>query len=210
MRRVALLVALVMTSAIALLAGVGGAPMVATFLAPTNNVSNLPSPTGVFGDSGGVYSNGVGAVQCYLGAGAGNVDLVTYSTTPSRTLHFVFASPTGSSLPQDFWAQVDFYGVNYYGNYTTMPANSTAQVHGVLQFHYAGHTWQLDYPALAAYRVGSGNTWHISSNTADLPGGPFNPGFSVGSTATLGLERNKGQVIYGNFAMPINFSVSGQ
>ena len=151
------------------------------------------------------YTNLVGGVQSYLGAGGKDIDLVTYAT--GRNLHFEFpggAVLAASSLAASANHESDFYGVNYFGTYDSMGIGTTAQIHGVLQFHVGALTYQLDYPALAAYRI-SATTWQISSNFLDFGIGAFDPGFSASNHATLSLVRQRGNLDYGVVAMPINF-----
>ncbi len=185
----------------------GGTPATATFLTPT--VSNTAVAYGVFNDSLGSYVNGVGGVKSYYGSGGKDYDLVTYSTSPSRTLHFVAGSTqtlpfNNAGLPTDFYAQVSSYGVNYYGPYSTMGAGTTAQVHLVVQFHYGRNTYQLDYASIAVTRDATTGVFHFNSDPASLPG---YPGFWPSDIATLSLVRKGGNVNYGSPNMPIKFDV---
>jgi hypothetical protein len=161
------------------------------------------------GASAALYANGVTGVQSYLGAGGKDVDLVTYGS--GRTLHFSFATgdiaawgPNGAGLPQSFDAEVDFYGVNFYGAYDSMGVGTTAQVHGVLQFHFNGQTYQLDYAALAGERTAS-NVWLITSD-----GAPIYAPFTTTPAATLSVERRHGPVAFGSVGAPIHFQVKLQ
>src|SRR3569832_2207870 len=108
MRRIVLGLCVVLLAVTVVFAG-SGTPLIATFL-PNNSI------TGVSSDSSAIYANGVKRVQVYLGAGGGNVDLVTYST--GRKLTFAFdassAAWQASKLPQLSQAEVDLYGVNFY------------------------------------------------------------------------------------------------
>jgi len=198
MRRSLPLLVVILLAATSVFAGQGGAPTVTTLTA-----KDLAPGSGVSGDAVAIYSNAVGKVQSYLGAGGGNIDVVTYST--GRTFHF--AIPAGSvlnasGLPAQFDAEVDFYGVNYFGTYLSMGVGTTAQVHGVLQFHRNGLTYQLDYPALAVVR-NDASSWGVTSGPLG-----YDPGFTASSNATLSLVRKKGNLDYGVVSMPIVFTVA--
>jgi len=175
-----------------------GTPLIAIFL-------NNGSTYGVSGDGQGSYSNGVDRVQVYFGAGGGNVDLITYSTKRKLVMSFNPASAPwqASGLAQTVPAEVDLYGVNYYGLFSSMGIGTTAQVHTSLQFKGGTSTYELDYPALAAMRLDA-NTWLITSNPADIPGFP---GFTASSTASLGRFRKTTRTTFGNVSMPIRFQV---
>lgn len=179
-----------------------GTPLVATF-------ASLLSTPSVSGDASAVYANGSNGVQVYFGVSGKDVDLVTYNT--GRTLHFVFdtSSPAfqASGLPISGvgnW-EVDFYGVNFFGAYTSVGIGNTAQVHGVLQWHVPNSpsTYQLDYQSLAAMRI-SQNTWLVTSNPADIPGFP---GFTASDQALLSSFRKRINNDYGAVNMPIHFTV---
>jgi hypothetical protein len=160
----------------------------------------------VTGD-GGSYQNKVGGVQSYWGSNGTNYSLVTYST--GRYLHISGASGESAiwakaNLPINGTYQVDFYGINFYGPYSTMGAGTTAQVHGVLQFHYLNNTYQLDYQSLAVTRNATTGVFHFTSDPAALPG---DPGFWPSASAMLSLVRSKGNVNYGTVTVPITFDV---
>jgi hypothetical protein len=199
-RKPVLLVAALCAVASSLLA-VSATPLVATFF------SNLSSTGyGVSNDATStVYTDGVGGVRCYFGVNNKDLDLVTYNS--GRKLKFKFnpSSPAwkSSGLPQSFSAEVDFYGINYFGPYQTQGNGTTAQVAGYLQFHFSGRTYELAYQSLASYRVS--NTWLITWYNADIPGFP---GFSASSQAKLSVFRNKRRVSFGAVNMPIRFQVT--
>jgi hypothetical protein len=203
MRRSLLLVVVILLAATSVFAGQGGVPTVTTM--PKKDLLNAGS--GISGDnaSGAAnYANGIGKVQSYLGAGGKNIDLVTYST--GRTLHFSLPAGTvlnASGLPAQFDAEVSFYGINYFGAYLSMANGSTAQVHGVLQFHYNGLTYQLDYPALAAIRQDA-SMWTVTGFI------DYTPGFTANNSAMLSLVRKRGNLDYGVLAAPIAFNVALQ
>lgn len=172
-----------------------------------NFLPNLSATgAGVSDDGSSLYANGAG-VQSYFGVNGKNAVLVTYGS--GRTLHFIFNPAStawqSSGLPADFKAEVDFYGVNYFGPYQSMGDGTTAQVQATLQFHVGKQTYGLVYPALAAYRTG--NTWLITSNPYDIPG---YPGFTASDQATLTLKRQKQTVSFGSVNMPIRFQVTPQ
>ena len=177
-------------------------PLIATFLP---NLSGTGA--GVSDDGSATYINGVGKVQCYFGVNGKDLDLVTYSS--GRKLHFVFNPAStawkSSGLPQALDAEVDFYGVNFYGPYRTQGDGTTAQVQSSLQFHFGSppRTYELLYPALASYRTG--NTFLITSNPNDIPG---YPGFLASDQAALRMIRKQGNVNYGSVNMPIRWQVT--
>lgn len=174
---------------------------------------------GVASDKGGMYAHGAnnGYVKCYLGVGGKDFDLVTYNS--KRTLQFNFSpvdKPTVdlAGLPMSFPAEVDAYGINYWGRYLDMEYQlffSTAQVQMDLQFHYGSppQTYELSYSCLAVSRVGI-NDWIITSEPLTWIGNyvqdavpclidPVHPG----NEATLSLIRRKGPQTYGVVTMPI-------
>ena len=174
--------------------GTGGTPGTATFL--------TSGTVGVFADSGGAYLNGVGGVKSYFGSGGKDYDLVTYSTSRYLTIR-ASSSPawTNSNLPLSNSYQVSFYGVNFYGPFSTMGAGTTAQVHGVLQFHYLSNTYQLDYQALEVKRDATTGVYHFSSIPSEYSPVP------TSSLAMLSLVRKGGNVNYGTVVLPIQFDV---
>jgi hypothetical protein len=186
--------------------GTGGAAVTATFFAP--NVAGQPAGYGVTSDGGGPYYNNVGGVKSYIGSGGKDYDLVTYSTGRYLTITFSGgesqAWSTNAKLPQSNSYQVDFYGVNFYGPYSTMGAGKTAQVHGVLQFHYLNNTYQLDYQTLAVMRDATDGSYHFTSDASYLPG---YPGFWPSPSAMLSIVRKQGNVNYGTVTAPIRFDI---
>lgn len=187
---------------------VAAAAVYAASTVPLNAVF-LTSATGpgVSDDGSALYAHNSEGVRCYFGVKGKNLVLVTYSTP--RKLHFKFDPASlawqRSGLPADFVAEVDFYGVNYYGPYPSMGDGTTAQVKGHLQFHYGGSTWELAYPALAAMRTG--NTWLLTTNAADIPG---YPGFQASDQASLNLLRRNRRTDFGSVNMPMRFQVTPQ
>ena len=179
--------------------GTGGTPATATFL--------TAGSTGVFADSSGAYLNGVGGVKSYIGSGGKDYDLVTYST--GRYLTITFAGTladtqvwsANAKLPQSNSYQVDFYGVNFYGPFSTMGAGTTAQVHGVLQFHYLNNTYQLDYQSLQVVRDAISGVYHFSSIRDE-----YSP-VAASPQAMLSLVRKGGNANYGTVTLPITFDV---
>lgn len=175
-------------------------PLVASFLSHGGT-------TGVSDDGVPTYSDGAAGVQCYFGVNGKDVDLVTYNTP--RTLHFDFdpASPAllASGITQSsFNAESDLFGINYFGPYRTMGVGTTAQVQMDLEFYVGRITYELDYSALAAYRI-SETQWLITSEASDLPG---YPGFSPSSTSSLNVIRRKSVTKFGAVTMPIRFTVT--
>jgi hypothetical protein len=155
---------------------------------------------GVSGD-GSAYSNGVDGVQCYISVSKNDADLVTYNT--GRTLHFVFPANdpavAAAGLPSTLDAEIDFFAVNYYGNYDSMGIGKTAQVQMDLEFYVGSVTYELDYASLAVYRKDA-DTWLITSdpNDTEIGGHPF----AWGPQAKLNVIRRRAQKTYGVVSMP--------
>jgi hypothetical protein len=181
-----------------------GTPLSATF-----STINLSTTTGVFDDLLGAYDNGISGVQCYIGVAGKDLDLVTYNTSPVRTLHFKFdRSSTAwqlSGIPADFKTVSDFYGVNYYGRYTDQAPGTTAQVSASIEFYVGRVTYELNYQALASYRE-SANTWLITSEPNDPIFGY--PGFTPSDQADLAVVRRNSNKTFGSVNMPIRFEVT--
>jgi len=179
----------------------GGGTATNTYWRPTLALSSA----GVTDDGNNAYLNGVNGVQSYLGAGGGNVNLVTYAT--GRRLRFTFDSSSAawrnSGLPQTFLAEVTAYGVNYYGTYVSMGVGTTAQVALTIQFKYGGQTYELSWASLAAFHD-TATSWAISWTTQDYPG---YPGFYPSNQASLSKVRNRSRTTFGVVNMPIRFSV---
>jgi hypothetical protein len=169
--------------------------------------------SGVGSDSSTDYSNGT-AVKCFLGAGGKNFDLVTYSS--GRTFTFSFASGADqataaqASLPATLNAEVDAYGINYWGQYLNMAIGTTAQVQMDVQFHWGGGTttYELSYSCLAVTRTAFTN-WVITS----VPDGSNEHAVpclitSGGSKATLSKIRRNSVQGFGEVSMPITIEFS--
>lgn len=181
----------------------------------TCTVPTLQSGASGIGSDGNTdYSNGStkGSVNCFLGAGGKNFDLVTYNT--GRTLKFSFAAGADQSLAAlaglepSFKAEVDAYGINYYSQYLNMSVGSTAQVQMDVQFHYGGGstTYELSYSCLAVRRTGFA-TWVITSE----PDGSNQ--YAVGclsNEATLSKIRRNSVQGFGEVTMPITITFSPQ
>jgi hypothetical protein len=165
-----------------------------------------PDNYGVGSDANVFYENGVSKVQNYFGTGGGNVVLVTYSTGRKLTFQFdpTSASWQASHLPQTVAAEVDLYGINFYGPFQSMAVGTTAQLQTTLQFKVGGNTYELWYPSLAAMRTGT-NTWLITSDPNDIPGFP---GFTASSSANLSVFRKRSRTTFGSVSMPIRFEVN--
>jgi len=161
--------------------------------------------TGVTGD-GNPYMHNDGAVQCYFGVAGKDVDLVTYNT--GRKLHFKFADSdvAGTPLPAEFDAEVDFFGINYWGQYMAMTVGRTAQVQMDLEFYMGNITYELDYSSLAVKRTGE-NTWLVTSDINNIGGFP---GFYPSDEADLNVIRRRKQQTYATVNMPIRFTVTLQ
>jgi hypothetical protein len=199
MRRIAALSGVVLLVAGIVLA-VSAIPLRTTFL-PNNGTG-----TGVSGDGLGVYDNGVQRVSTYFGTNGGNVVLVTYTSGRKLTFDFSPSSPAwqASGLPQHSQAEVDIFGVNYYGPFLSMGVGTTAQVQTSVQFKGGGGlTYELSYLALAAKRQ-SQTEWLITSDPIDIGGFP---GFTASSQASLGVFRKKSRQTFGAVNMPIRFKV---
>jgi hypothetical protein len=145
-------------------------------------------------------------VKNYFGTAGGNVVLVTYTTGRKLTFTFNPASPAwqSSGLGQVVQAEVDLFGVNYYGAFQSMTVGTTAQVQTSIQFKGAdGRTYELSYLALAAKRL-TQSTWLITSDPLDIGG---YPGFLASDQAALGVFRKKTRQTFGAVNMPIRFEV---
>lgn len=164
---------------------------------------------GVYGDASdgtGVYDHNVGGVRCYFGVNERNIVLVTYNT--GRKLHFKFdpasSVPESAGLPDDFLAEVDLFGINYFGPYTSMGIGTTAQVQMDLEFHMPNNplTYELDYSSLAVVRLDAA-TWRITSQVADVPSLIVTPS----PEAKLNVVRRRSAETFGTVNMPIRFEV---
>jgi hypothetical protein len=178
-----------------------GTPLTASFLS-----NNSTTGAGISDDGYPVYENGAAGVQCYLGVAGKDLDLVTYNT--GRTLHFALDpnSPAfqTSGLPQDFTAEIDIYGINYWGPYMSMGVGTTAQVQLDLQFKVGRNTFELSYQSLAVQRL-SEDTWLVTSDHAhDII---WDPGFTASDQAALGVFRRRSNETFGAVNMPIRFEV---
>src|SRR5437899_10465214 len=120
------ILALAVTAALA----ISSAPLTAMFLP---NMSG--TGYGVSDDGNAFYSHGVQLVSCYFGVNGNDLDLITYNS--GRKLNFKFnpasAAWQSSGLPAVTNAEVDFFGVNFYGPYRTQGVGTTAQVQASLQ-----------------------------------------------------------------------------
>ncbi len=160
-------------------------------------VSNVGDP---------MYANGsVERLECSFSVNRGVVNFVTYQT--GRKLHFnldpVVAAKAG--IPSSFDAEVDLFGINYYGKFENMAVGTTAQVQADLEFYVGRETFELDYPAIAVKRTGE-NTWLFTTDHArDIEG---DPGFQASSTAKLNVIRRRSQTFYGEVQAPIRFEVT--
>jgi hypothetical protein len=165
-----------------------------------------PPAFGVGSDASVFYESGVQRVKNYFGSGGGNVVLITYST--GRKLTFQFdpssASWQASGLAPTVAAEVDLYGINFYGPFHTMGVGTTAQLQTTLQFKANGSTYELWYPALAVMRTGQ-STWLITSDPFDIPG---DPGFTASANANLSVFRKRSRTTFGAVNMPIRFEVN--
>lgn len=195
MRRLAL--AAVGLFAVAVAFALTGTPLTATFL--------TDSGYGVHDDGNPLYSNAISRVKCYFAGNGGNVDLVTYNTGRKLVLQFDPASSAwqSSGLAPTLAAEVDLYGVNFYGPFASMNVGTTAQVQTSLQFKSGNSTYELAYPALAAKRLDS-STWLITSDPADIGG---DPGFTASAAADLGVFRKRSRADFGGVTMPVRFQV---
>ena len=163
---------------------------------------------GLFDDGNYVYDNGVGRVRCYFGVNNKDVDLVTYNS--GRTLHFIFSpadaeTAAAAGLPSDFNAEVDLFGINYYGPFTSMGVGTTAQVQMDLEFHRPDSplTYELDYSSLAATRL-TQDTWLI---TSEVESANMYAPFAPSSLAKLNVVRRRSTQTFGTVDMPIRFTV---
>jgi len=180
-------------------------PLQATFL------PNLSSTGfGVSDDGNPTYTNNVGGVKVYFGVNNGNANIVTYSSGRTLTFRFDPASGAASAAALNgspaVSAEVDFYGINYYGQFQSMGVGTTAQMKGSLQFKANNTTYELLYQSLAVKRT-SATTWLITTDPVD-PGG--NPGFTANDQAELSSFRRRTRVVYGAVNMPMRFQVTLQ
>ena len=189
----------------------------------TWQLPQLPDSTGlsafgVFDDGNVDYTHGSATgLRCYFAVNGTNIDLVTYNTLPSRKLRFKFdpasSAPESASLPDDFVAEVDLFGINYFGPYRTMVVNTSAQVQADLEFHYPAtdtpKTYELEYSSLAVRRL-STETWLFTSSPFDIcgSGNPNCAGFTPSSQAKLNEIRRKLVRNHGTVNMPIRFLVT--
>ena len=165
--------------------------------------------TGVSDDGNPSYNNGVAKVQSYLGAGGQNLDLITYATGRKMTFSFPSGSAAWqiSGLPEAVAAEVDMFGVNFYGPFQTMGVGTTAQMNTSIQFKYATRTYELDYASLAVKRIDA-TTWLVTSDHAtDII---WDPGFTASSAADLSVFRRKSRDNFGQVNMPIRMIVTLQ
>ncbi|HUU15347.1 MAG TPA: hypothetical protein VM182_16780 [Terriglobia bacterium] len=180
----------------------GGGGNTSSFISMVATVDNQAQ--GVSGDTLGDYTDGVDGVQCYISVSKNDADLVTYNTSPSRKLHFVFDSTSppweASKLPESLDAEIDFFAINYYGKYINMGIGTTAQVQMDLEFKVGSLTYELDYASLAVYRKDL-NTWLITSDTND-PDMPEGNPFAWSDQAKLNVIRRHAQTTYGVVSMP--------
>lgn len=166
---------------------------------------------GVSDDGNPAYLNGVDGVRVYFGVNNGNANLITYSTGRALTFRLDPASPaavaSGLSTSSPFEAEVDFYGINYYGQFQSMGLNTTAQMKGSLQFKTSnGVTYELLYQSLAVRRVAQ-NSWLVTTNHPELGG---DPGFTASDQAELSSFRKRTRLIYGAVNMPMRFTLTLQ
>lgn len=199
------LVAVLVLGLVTLVWAAKSTPLAATFLPNQSSTS-----FGVSDDGNPSYTNNVGGVRVYFGVNNGNANLVTYST--GRKLDFLFdpdsgaANAAGLTAASGVSAEVDFYGINYYGQFQSMGIGTTAQMKGSLQFKANNTTYELLYQSLAVKRM-SATTWLITTDPFD-PGG--NPGFSASDQAELSSFRRRTRTVYGAVNMPMRFEVTTQ
>ena len=178
-------------------------PLAANFL-PNFSTTGF----GVSDDGNAAYVNGIQAVKCYFGVNNQNANLVTYSTGRKLVFKLDPASPAAvaSGLPTGVpvAAEVDFYGINYYGQFQSMGLGTTAQLKASLQFKANNTTYDLTYQSLAVKRT-SASTWLITSDPNDIGGFP---GFNATDQAELSSFRKRTKIAYGAVNMPIRFEVT--
>ena len=130
------------------------------------------------------------------------------SPATGRKLTFAFDPSSSafqaSGLPQNSQAEVDLYGINFYGPFSSMGVGTTALLKTSLQFKSGGSTYELAYPALAVKRTAA-DTWLITSSEAEVGG---NPGFDISDAADLGVFRKRSRADFGTVSMPIHFYVT--
>ncbi|HXG57466.1 MAG TPA: hypothetical protein VNL91_00390 [Thermoanaerobaculia bacterium] len=157
------------------------------------------------GNDGNPFYDHNGNVRCTFAVNRGVFDLVTYNTGRTFTFDIGPAEVTSlAGLPGvPFNAEVDLFGINYFGKFEEMAPGSTAQLQVDLEFHWKNLTYELDYSALAVTRTGS-NTWLITSD--DRYDGAA--GFRPSAQAELNVIRRKSQTTYGTVNAPIEIAVT--
>ena len=202
MKRTSLVVVLIL-SIVTLAWAARSTPLRADFL-PNFSLTGF----GVSDDGNPSYINGVQAVRCYFGVNNQNANLITYGT--GRKLIFRFdpasaaAVASGLSVSAPVEAEVDFFGINYYGQFQSMGLNTTAQLNGSLQFKANNTTYELAYQSLAVKRT-SASTWLITTDQTDIGGFP---GFNASDQAELSSFRKRTRTTYGAVNMPMRFEVT--
>ena len=167
-----------------------------------------PAGFGVTDDGNSAYINGNQSVRCYFGVNNQNANLITYNT--GRKLVFTFdpqapaAISSGLPISGPVAAEVDFYGINYYGQFQSMGLNTTAQMNGSMQFKANNTTYELAYQSLAVKRTGT-STWLITTDPTDIGGFP---GFNASDQAELSSFRKRTRQIYGAVNMPTRFEIT--
>jgi hypothetical protein len=176
------------------------------------------NPNTTNGDANYNHSSARNGVKCYLGVNGKDFDLVTYNT--GRTLHFVFPAgsgiPTTSGTADNFFAEVDLFGINYFGPFRTMGIGTTALLQVDLEFHYPTGpnplSYELEYRALAVMRTAA-DQWLITSNPIEICGSSTcsGLGFTPSSAAKLNVIRRKSvETIRQEVLMPIRFRAKYQ
>jgi hypothetical protein len=165
------------------------------------------------------YANGENDLQVYIGGSGRDENLLSYNT--GRTLYITFdpSSPAykaaykDSNLPQSFNAEVDMYGVNNEGAYTTgMAIDDTGQMHMSLEFHVGTVTYELDWASMGAIKLDD-HTWMMTTDPVDITnfGLTYSDiGFTISPAATLNVIKRHSVQAYGGVDMHMRYIIQLQ
>ncbi|HET7711279.1 MAG TPA: hypothetical protein VFL80_05065 [Thermoanaerobaculia bacterium] len=177
--------------------------------------ADVSAAIGIVGDGSdgrGTYANGsVERLECSFSVNRGVVNFVTYQTP--RQLRFNLESVAtllradGANVQNSFLANVDLFGINYFGKFENMQEGSTARIQADLEFYVGRTTYELDYANIAVKRL-PGNTWLFTTDSADIGTPCIGTDFCISDEATLNVIRRKSQNTLGVVHAPIRFTVT--
>jgi hypothetical protein len=173
---------------------------------PLSSRFDLMTELGVTYEGSQFYTDGQEGVLHYFGVNGRNMVLHTYSTERKLRFHFdpgTAAFERSGLKDASFATQVNIYGINYYGPFVSMGEGTTAQMKTTIEFYQNGHTYYLEYPALAAKRL-TADTWLVTSDPTVLGG---DPGFTASPQADFGVFRRRNRASFGAVNMPIQMEV---